>query len=91
MNYSFGKTIETRKGTFQAGTPVPPEWTGKETIRQLREQYGDDAVVDAALANASVEMRLKAIEQSLEDIKRELGVKPASDMTGAKVVIKGRA
>ena len=82
MNYSFGKNVETRKGTFQAGQPVPPEWTGKETIRQLREQYGDDAVVDAALANASVEMRLKAIEESLNDIKRELGVKSTGDAIG---------
>ena len=91
MNYSFGKNIETRKGTFQAGQPVPPEWTGKETIRQLREQYGNDAVVDTALINASVEVRLAAIEKSLEEIKRELGIKPKGETTGIGVTPKGRA
>lgn len=90
--YSFGKRVETRKGTFERGQPLPLEWTGKETIRQLREQYGSDAVVDAGLANASVEARLAAIEESLNDIKRELGIKPAGDATGAnKVAAKGRA
>ena len=89
--WTFGKTIETTKGAFQAGQPLPLEWTGKETIRQLRERYGDDVLVDAGLANASVEARLKAIEQSLEDIKRELGVKSTGDATGNKVVARGRA
>ena len=91
MNYSFGKIVETTKGTFQAGQPLPLEWTGKETIRQLREKYGEDAVVDAALANASVEMRLKGIEESLQDIKRELGIKPKGETTGTGVAPKGRA
>ena len=89
--WTFGKTIETAKGAFQAGQPLPLEWTGKETIRQLRERYGDDVLVDAGLANASVEARLKAIEQSLEDIKRELGVKSTGDATRSKVVARGRA
>lgn len=84
MSYSFAKTIETKKGTFNAGQPLPPEWAGKETIRQLRERYGEDVLVDSGLANASVEARLSAIERSLEDIKRELGVKPVGGANAAK-------
>jgi hypothetical protein len=91
MSYEFGKDIKTAKGDFKAGQPLPLEWTGKETIRQIRERYGEEAVMDAGLANASVNARLASIEESLSDIKRELGIKPAGDATGARVAVKGRA
>ena len=75
--YVFGKTIETGKGTFRAGDPVPSEWTGKETIRQLKEKYGDDAVLlpqqtgqsMAAVASAIVEIKAAIVE-----IRDALGV-----------------
>ena len=49
----FGKAIETRHGNFNAGDPLPSEWTGKETIRQLRERFGEDAVIDKKNASDS--------------------------------------
>ena len=75
--YVFGRTIETRKGAFKVGQPLPPEWTGKETIRQLNEQYGESTVVIAADAHESlstVAQRLSALEASINEIKETLGV-----------------
>ena len=75
--YVFGKTIETTKGVFVEGQPLPMEWTGKETIRQLRERYGEDAVLvpaDAHASLAAVCQRLTAIEESLVEIKMAVGI-----------------
>jgi len=84
--YVFGKTIETRKGTFKEGQPLPPEWTGKETIRQLNEQYGEDTVVvpaDTHESLAGVAQRLAAIEYSVNEIKEALGVGEKKKKTNA--------
>ena len=73
----FGKLIETRHGNFNAGDPLPPEWTGKETIRQLKEQFGEDAVIDKKSASDSFVSfgdRLTAMETSLAEIKDALGI-----------------
>lgn len=75
----FGKAIETRHGNFNAGDPLPSEWRGsKETVKQLREKFGKDAVIDKKAASdsfLSLGERLSAIEQSLTDIKDSLGIK----------------
>ena len=79
----FGKAIQTRHGNFNAGDPLPSEWQGsKETVKQLREKYGSDAVMDQKLASDSFVSfgdRISAIEQSLADIKDALGIKSAAD------------
>ena len=49
----FGKYIESTHGNFNAGDPLPPEWTGKETIRQLKKKFGEDAVIDKKSASDS--------------------------------------
>ena len=49
----FGKAIETRHGNFNAGDPLPSEWTGKDTIRELREKFGQDAVIERKSASDS--------------------------------------
>lgn len=75
--YVFGKTIETRKGTFAVGQPLPPEWTGKDTIKQLREQYGDDVLVvpeDAHSSLSAVSRKLTALETAINEIKEALGI-----------------
>jgi len=75
----FGKAIETRHGNFNAGDPLPSEWAGsKETVRQLREKFGKDAVIDKSAASdsfVSFGERISAIEQSLVEIKTALGIK----------------
>ena len=79
----FGKAIETRHGNFNAGDPLPSEWRGsKDTVKQLREKFGKDAVIDKEAASdsfLSLGERLSAIEQSLADIKDALGIKSAGD------------
>lgn len=75
--YVFGRTIETAKGAFKAGEPLPPEWTGKETIRQLDERFGEGTVLiaqDAHESLSSVAQRLSALEASINEIKEALGV-----------------
>ena len=88
----FGKAIETRHGNFNAGDPLPSEWQGsKETVRQLREKYGQDAIVDKKAASdsfLSLGDRLSAIEQSLTDIKDSLGIKSTGEAASKS---KGRA
>lgn len=77
MAYIFGKTINTAKGEFKAGQPLPPEWTGKETVRQLRETFGEDVLVTAEGEGETLRMigaRLAAVEKSLEEIKEALSV-----------------
>ena len=67
----FGKLIETRHGNFNAGDPLPPEWTGKETIWQLKKQFGDDAVIEkrsAADSFVSFGDRLADIEKLLANV-----------------------
>ena len=68
----FGKAIETRHGNFNAGDPLPSEWQGsKETIRQLREKFGPDAVVEKKSASDSFVSfgdRLADIEKLLADL-----------------------
>ena len=83
----FGKAIETRHGNFNAGDPLPSEWTGKETVKQLREQFGKDAVIDKKAASdsfLSLGERLSVMEESLEEIKSALGIKGkvAKKLTG---------
>lgn len=51
--YTFTKQIETRKGTFKEGQAVPPEWTGKETLRQLKQQFGNDVITFEAKQGGS--------------------------------------
>lgn len=75
--YVFGKTVETRKGTFAAGQPLPLEWTGKETIRQLREQYGEDAVVipeDAQATIGQIFQMIAALQSDMKEMKEALGI-----------------
>ena len=75
--YVFGKTIETAKGVFREGQALPMEWTGKETIRQLRETYGEDAVLipaDSRESLSAIGQRLTAIETSVDEIKAAVGV-----------------
>lgn len=75
--YVFGKTITTAKGEFKAGQPLPPEWNGKETIRQLRETFGEDVLVTAAGERETLQAiaaRLGAVEASLEEIKAALDI-----------------
>lgn len=75
-SWVFGKPIETRHGSFAAGQALPPEWDTRETRRQLTDQFGADAVVQAqAVSNEAVATRLSAIEQSLQEIKAKLGIK----------------
>ena len=84
----FGKAVETRHGNFNVGDPLPSEWAGsKETIRQLREQFGKDAVIDKKAASdsfLSLGERLSVMEESLEEIKSALGIKGkvAKKLTG---------
>ena len=75
--YVFGKTIETRKGTFVQGQPIPLEWTGKETIRQLREQYGEDAVVipeDTQGSIGEIFKMVAALQSDMREMKEALGI-----------------
>ena len=75
--YVFGKTVETSKGTFRTGQPLPLEWTGKETIRQLREKYGEDSVIvpeDAHESLAAIFKMVAAIEGSVNEIKKAVGI-----------------
>jgi len=67
----FGKAIETKHGNFNPGDPLPPEWTGKETIRQLREKFGPDAIVEKKSTSDSFVSfgdRLADIEKLLADL-----------------------
>jgi len=67
----FGKAIETRHGNFNPGDPLPSEWTGKETIGQLREKFGPDVVVEKKSASDSFVSfgdRLADIEKLLADL-----------------------
>lgn len=70
MQYVFGKTITTAKGTFEAGEPLPEYWTGKETMRQLRETYGQDVLVESRGAART----FAAIAESLARIEAALGI-----------------
>ena len=75
--YIFGKTIETKKGAFKEGQPLPPEWSGPETRRQLREQFGDDVLVlqpDTHDMLAGVNKQLAAIQTDLAEIREALGL-----------------
>ena len=75
--YVFGKTVETAKGTFNMGQPLPLEWTGKETIRQLREQYGEDAVVipeDEHESIGKIYQMVAALTADMSEIKESLGI-----------------
>jgi hypothetical protein len=76
MGYVFGKTIETAKGVFEKGQPLPPEWTGKETIRQLRENYGEDAVVipQGEQSYAELCQMVAALAADVREIKEALGL-----------------
>lgn len=72
----FGKHIESTHGNFNAGDPLPPEWTGKETIHQLREQFGEDAVIDKKSASDSFigfGDRLADIEKLLASFADKMG------------------
>ena len=75
--YVFGKQIETTKGVFQMGQPLPLEWTGKETIRQLRERYGEDAVVipeDEHESIGRIYQMVAAITADVKEMKEALGI-----------------
>lgn len=77
MQYVFGKTISTAKGTFKAGEPLPGHWTGKETMRQLRETYGEDVLVESKSAAETFAAHgeiLAAILSALQRIERALRV-----------------
>ena len=79
MSWVFGKAIETRRGSFAVGQPLPPEWDTRETRRQLVEKFGDDVLArGGGASNEAVTARLTAIEQSLETIKEALGVDPGA-------------
>ena len=79
----FGKAIETRHGNFNPGDPLPPEWTGKETIRQLREKFGPDAVVEKKSASdsfvgfgdrlADIEKLLASVSDRMARAEKSLG------------------
>ena len=79
----FGKAIETRHGNFNAGDPLPSEWTGKETIRQLREQFGQDAVIEKKSASdsfvgfgdrlADIEKLLASVSDRMARAEKSLG------------------
>lgn len=71
----FGKTIETRHGSFVAGQPLPVEWDTRETRKQLVEKFGKDVIVQAqAVSSEVVAVRLSSIEKSLSEIMAALGV-----------------
>lgn len=75
--YVFGKTVETRKGTFTVGQPLPLEWAGKETIRQLREQYGEDAVIipeDAHQSLGEIFKMVATLQSDMKEMKEALGI-----------------
>lgn len=87
MSWVFGKSIETRHGSFSPGQPIPPEWDTRETRRQLVEQFGKDVLAQGGSAsNEALAARLAAVERSLEEIKEALGIKP-----GANHKPRGRA
>lgn len=77
MQYVFGKTITTAKGTYRAGEPLPGHWTGKETMRQLRATYGEDVLIEGKTAaetfTAYGEM-LSAVLSALQRIEKVLSV-----------------
>lgn len=89
MTWIFGKSIETRHGSFAAGQALPAEWDTRETRRQLVEKFGEGVLTQAA-SNESMAMILSAIVKSLEEIKTALGVKGEAEkeLTGKA---KGRA
>ena len=75
--YVFGKTIETTKGTFRAGDALPSEWTGKETIRQLKEKFGEDTVLlpqQTGQSMATVVNDIAEIKAAIVEIRDALGV-----------------
>lgn len=86
----FGKSIETRKGNFAAGTPLPPEYDTRETRAQFIGKFGADVLVQG---NAmSTEARFDAIEKSLAQIKAALGIKEEkSEAKKPQGQVKGRA
>ena len=69
----FGKSIETLKGNFEAGVPLPPEWDTRETRAQLVEKFGADVLVQGNTLSTGA--RFDAIEKSLAQIKAALGIK----------------
>lgn len=80
MGYTFGMAIETRHGNFLPGQPLPPEWDTRETRRQLVKQFGKDVLNhQGEMAISSMAATLKAIEESLGQIKEALGIRAAPD------------
>lgn len=75
MSWQFGKSIETRHGSFAVGQVLPPEWDTRETRKQLVDKFGEGVIVQAAASNESTAVALSAILKSLEEIKEALGVK----------------
>ena len=93
MTWIFGKSIETRHGSFAAGQALPAEWDTRETRRQLVEKFGEDVLVQAQAASTqSMAVTLSAILKSLEEIKAALGVKgEAKEKLMGKAHDSGRA
>ena len=91
MSWVFGKSIETRHGSFSPGQSIPPEWDTRETRRQLVEKFGKDVLVQGGSAsNEALATRLAAVERSLEEIKEALGIEPKeAQKSGSQA--KGRA
>lgn len=84
--YVFGKTIQTAKGSYEQGQPLPLEWSGKETIRQLKEKFGDDVLVayqDEHVSMSAIMQELKSLKESVNEMKEALGVGDKKKKTNA--------
>ncbi len=85
MSLIFNKTIQTAKGLFKAGQMLPGYLSGTETVRQFREQYGEDIFIESADASESFAefgKELTEIKVLLREIAAALNVKQANGESG---------
>lgn len=64
----FAKAVQCRRGVFPVGAILPAYLSTPETIRQFREQFGEDVLIesrDAAESMTEVMASLRRIEKAL--------------------------
>ena len=71
----WGKTVEVqhKNQRFSMGDPVPAYLLSKETVRQFRQQYGEDAIVERTPMTGEMQVeRMEANVESVENLRINL-------------------
>ena len=93
MSLIFNKTVTTAKETFKAGQPLPGYMSGKETVRQFREQFGEDVFIkgaDAGESFAKFGSELAEIKLLLREIAAALSIKAQANGEGGAVAVQAK-